>query len=129
MSRMIRVIIQISLYQNKNREEVKIERSGKYLNSLFLTCFLFLFWYKEIWIITLIILLIVYILGKSKQLIFELAGVLPGWCIDTCEAVATECGHLAAQTCNDRYSIRTVNLTTCTTTNDDIEGDNIRWTL
>ena len=37
--------------------------------ALFLTSSLFLFWCKEFWIITLIILLIVYILGKSKHFI------------------------------------------------------------
>ena len=42
MSRIIRVIIQNSLYQNKNKEGVdKKERSGKYLISLFLTSSLF----------------------------------------------------------------------------------------
>ena len=46
-----------------------MERSGKYLISLFLTSYLFSFWCKEFWTITLIILLIVYILGKSKHLI------------------------------------------------------------
>ena len=56
-------------YQNINREEVKNrERSGKYLISLFLTSSLFWFWCKEFSIIILIILLIVYILGKSKHL-------------------------------------------------------------
>ena len=48
---------------------LKIERSGNYLISLFLTDSLFLDWYEEFWIITLIILLIVYILGTSKHLI------------------------------------------------------------
>ena len=43
-----------------------IETSGTYLISLFLTSSLFLFWCKNNWII---ILLIVYILGKSKHLI------------------------------------------------------------
>ena len=45
---------------------IKIERSGKYLISLFLTSSLFWFECKEFWII---ILLIVCILGKSKHLI------------------------------------------------------------
>ena len=61
MIRIIRVIIQNSLHQNKNREEVNnLDGSGKYLISLFLTSSLF--------IITLIKLLIVYIFGKSKHL-------------------------------------------------------------
>ena len=38
--------------------------------SLFLTSSLLMFWCKEFWIITLIILLIVYISGKSKHLIY-----------------------------------------------------------
>ena len=44
-----------------------MERSGKYLISLFVTSSLFFFWCKEFWII---ILLIVYILGKLKHLIY-----------------------------------------------------------
>ena len=51
MSRITWVIIQISLHQYKNREEVNNREN------------------KEFWIITLIILLIIYILGKSKLLI------------------------------------------------------------
>ena len=69
MSRIIRVIIQNSSYQKITERRLKIERSGKHLISLFLTSPLFLFRYKEIWIITLIIQLIVYILAKSKHLI------------------------------------------------------------
>ena len=53
----------------KTEKRLKIERSGKYLLSLLLTSSLFLFWRKEFWIITLIILLIVYVLWKSKHLI------------------------------------------------------------
>ena len=52
----------------KTERRLKIERSGKHLISLYLTSSLFLFWCKEFWIITLIILPIVYILGKSKHL-------------------------------------------------------------
>ena len=59
MSRIIRLIIQNSLYQIKNKE-VKNREIRYLLISLFLTSSLFLFWYKEFWIITLIILLIVY---------------------------------------------------------------------
>ena len=70
---MSRIIIQNSLHQNKNREEVKIERSSKYLISLFLTSSLFL-----ILIITLFILLVVYILVKSKHLIASVDQRL-GW--------------------------------------------------
>ena len=46
-----------------------MERLGKCLISLFLTSSLFLFCCKEFLINTLIILLIIYILGKSKHLI------------------------------------------------------------
>jgi len=66
MSRIIRVLIQNSSHQSKNR--LRIERSGIYLISLLLTSSLILLWCKEFWIITLIILLVVYILGKSKHL-------------------------------------------------------------
>ena len=45
--------------------------SDIYLISLLLTSSLFMFWCKEFWIITLIILLIVYILGKLKPLILD----------------------------------------------------------
>jgi len=72
MSRIIRVLIQNSLHQNINRERTKtstIERSGIYLISLLVNSSLFLFWCKEFWINRLIILLIFYILGKSKHLI------------------------------------------------------------
>ena len=69
MSRIIMVIIQNSLYQNKNREEVKNREIRKIPDLSILTSSLFLFWYKEFWIITLIILLIIYILGKSIYLI------------------------------------------------------------
>ena len=55
--------------KTSTERRLKTERSGKYLISLFLTASLFLFWYKEYWIITLIFLLIVYILRKSKHLI------------------------------------------------------------
>ena len=59
----------MSCTKTKKGRRLKIERSGKYLISVFITSsLLFLFWCKEFWIITLIILLIVYILGKSKQL-------------------------------------------------------------
>ena len=68
MMRIIRVLIQNSLKQNKTRRtkterSLTIEISGKYLTSLLLTSSLFLFWCKEFWINTLIILLIIYILG------------------------------------------------------------------
>ena len=49
----------------KKERRLTIERSSKNLISQFLTSSLFFFWYKEFWIITLIIILIVYILGKS----------------------------------------------------------------
>ena len=69
---MFRVLIQNSLHKNKKKESrLKIERSGIYLISLSLTSSLFLFWCKEFWFNTLIILLIVYILGKSKHLIAD----------------------------------------------------------
>ena len=55
----IRVFIINSLHQNRNREEVKIERSGIYLISLFLTSSLFLLWCKKIWINVQIILLFI----------------------------------------------------------------------
>ena len=44
MSRIIRVLIQIFLHQNKTERRLTIERSGKHLISLFLTSSLFLFW-------------------------------------------------------------------------------------
>jgi len=53
----------------QNKRRLKVEGSGIYLISLFSTSSPFLFWCKEFWIITLIILVIVYILGKSKHLI------------------------------------------------------------
>ena len=59
MSRIVRV---------KTERRLRIERSGKYLISLFLASSLFMFRCKEFWIITLVIILIVYILGKSKHL-------------------------------------------------------------
>ena len=66
--RIIRVIIQNSLHRNKNREEAS-NREIRYLPDPFLTSSLFLIWCKEFWVITLIILFIVYILGKAKHLI------------------------------------------------------------
>ena len=52
MSRIIRVIIQNSLYENKNREEVN-NREIKYLSDL-----------------SIVNLLSVYILGKSEHLVY-----------------------------------------------------------
>ena len=72
MSRiLIRVLFQILCTKTKTERRFTIERSGSgiYLISLYLTSALCLFWCKEFWIITLIILLIVYILRKSKHLI------------------------------------------------------------
>ena len=57
---------------SKTERRLKIERSGIYRISLFLTSSQFLFWCKFFWIITLIILVIVYILGKLKHLILSI---------------------------------------------------------
>ena len=58
MNRIIRGIIQKSSYRNITEKRLTI-----------VNLFSVMFRYKEFWIITLIILLIVYILGKSKHLI------------------------------------------------------------
>ena len=70
MSRINRVIIQNSLHQNINRNKVN---NREPFGSLFLNSSLFLFWCREFWIITLFILLIVFILRKSKHLITGIA--------------------------------------------------------
>ena len=64
------------LFSTETERRLKIETSGIYLISLFLTSYMFLFWCKEFWIIALIILLIVYILGKSKHLINAIRCIL-----------------------------------------------------
>jgi len=58
MSRIIGVIIQKFSYRNITEERLTI-----------VNLFSVMFRYEDLWIITLIILLIVYILGKSKHLI------------------------------------------------------------
>ena len=62
----IRLGIQILCTKTKTERRLKTERSWKYLTSLFLSSSLFLFWFKEFWIITLTIILIIRII-KTKN--------------------------------------------------------------
>ena len=66
MCRIIKVIIQISSYKNINREEVKNREI-----SLLISSSLLMFWYEDIWIITLIILLI-DIFWRSRNTLLSL---------------------------------------------------------
>ena len=76
MRRIIRIIIQTMITKTTTERRLTIERSGIYLISLLLTSSLFFFWFEEFGIITLIVLLIVGISGKSKHLIVHLQAAL-----------------------------------------------------